>query len=142
MGAYGDLWYRRINPNGRNRHVQRGHFKKGECEPLEVFNSLSGENIEEPFPIVEAAGDEDRGNESESEVGYSEDEEDRDREDRESESDEAEESRDGEPTADLAVSWLSSPSKNQKTLRKVAQSEGLLHLSLTQPQVPRAGKGR
>ena len=83
------------------------------------MNSLSGENIEEPLPIVEAARDEDRGNESEDEVEYSEDEQDRDREDRESESDhEAEESRDGEPTADLAVSWLGSPSKNQKILRK------------------------
>lgn len=26
------------------------------------MNSLSGENTEEPLPIVEAAGDEDRGN--------------------------------------------------------------------------------
>ena len=86
------------------------------------MNSLSGENIEaegQPLPTVEAAGDEDRGNESEDEVEYSEDEEDGDGEDRESESDdEAEESRDGEPTPDLAVSWLDSPSKNQNILRK------------------------
>ncbi|CAI7599446.1 unnamed protein product [Penicillium viridicatum] len=120
-----------------NRHVERGHFKKGECEPLEVSNSLYGEKIEaegQSLPTVEAAGDEDRGNESEDEVGYSEDEEDGDGEDRESESDdEAEESRDGEPAPDLAVSWLGSPSKNQNILRKVAQSEGLFHLGLKCP---------
>ncbi|KAJ5415954.1 Threonyl/alanyl tRNA synthetase SAD, partial [Penicillium sp. CMV-2018d] len=111
-------------------------LQKGECEPLEVLNSLSGENIEaegQPLPTVEAAGDEDRGNESEDEVEYSEDE-DGDGGDRESVSDnEAEESTDGEPTADLAVSWLGSPSKNQNILRKVVQSEGLHHLGLKYP---------
>ncbi|OQD65138.1 hypothetical protein PENPOL_c006G02545 [Penicillium polonicum] len=90
---------------------------------------------------VEAAGDEDRGNESEDEVEYSEDEENGDGEDRESESDnEAEESTDGEPTADLAVSWLGSPSKNQNILRKVAQSEGLHHLGLKCPGPGRVRK--
>ncbi|CAI7580247.1 unnamed protein product [Penicillium crustosum] len=99
-----------------NRHVQRGHFKKGECEPLEVLKSLSGENIKaegQPLPTVEAAGDEYRGNESEDEAEYSDDEEDGDGEDPERESDdEAEESKDGEPTVELAVAWLGSPSKN------------------------------
>ncbi|KAL2700133.1 hypothetical protein AAEP93_008656 [Penicillium crustosum] len=93
----------------KSRHVQRGHFKKGECEPLEVLKSLSGENIKaegQPLPTVEAAGDEYRGNESEDEAEYSDDEEDGDGEDPERESDdEAEESKDGEPTVEQGQAY-------------------------------------
>ncbi|KAJ5504103.1 Threonyl/alanyl tRNA synthetase SAD [Penicillium fimorum] len=74
-------------------HIRRGHFQDGEYTPLEVLNSLSGENIEpedEPLAKVAEARDGDWERASEDEIDNSEDEE---------------SFEDLEPTAELAA-WL------------------------------------
>ncbi|KAJ5522213.1 Threonyl/alanyl tRNA synthetase SAD [Penicillium freii] len=161
-----------------------GDFQKGECKPLKVFNSLSDGDTEaagdgyqgseaEDNEVAnpddeEDGGGRDLGSESGDEADEADDAEDGEDEEgekdgdhsSESEYDEVENSEYVEPTGELAVSWLGSPAKNQKTLREskthkillpcapiagsrtlVAQSEGLLHLGLKCPGPERVVDG-
>ncbi|KUM62276.1 hypothetical protein ACN42_g4839 [Penicillium freii] len=106
-------------------------YQGSEAEDNEVANPDDEED----------GGGRDLGSESEDEADEADDAEDGEDEEgekdgdhsSESEYDEVENSEYVEPTGESAVSWLGSPAKNQKTLREIAQSEGLLRLGLKCP---------
>ncbi|KAJ5597568.1 Threonyl/alanyl tRNA synthetase SAD [Penicillium hordei] len=98
-----------------------------------VFDSLSDGDTEAPRDGDQGSEAEDNENPEDEEDG-AEDGEDEEDGDHSSESEyDVENSDDVEPTAESAVAWLGSLSKDQKILREAARSEGLFHLGLKCP---------